>query len=118
MDGKLAILTCFMFLAGCTASAPHAASIEVLAGTPRSDYIIDPPNLKFEKGADVTLHIKNAGRMGHTFSVPALGLDTGMLMPGQERTLRFTADQAGTFEVHCTVPGHLDQGMHGTMSVA
>ena len=37
--------------------------------------------------------------------------------PGQTQTIRFTIDAPGTYRITCTVPGHADAGMTGTLVV-
>ncbi len=38
--------------------------------------------------------------------------------PGQTQRLRFVLDQPGTYEIRCTVEGHAEAGMTGTLTVA
>lgn len=45
------------------------------------------------------------------------GLQTRTIPPGENATLSFVADQAGTFEYWCNVTGHRDAGMEGTLTV-
>ena len=37
--------------------------------------------------------------------------------PGEVNTLTFVANEPGTYEYYCTVPGHKDSGMVGTLTV-
>ena len=36
---------------------------------------------------------------------------------GTQATLEFEPTEAGTYEYFCTVPGHREAGMHGTLTV-
>ena len=37
--------------------------------------------------------------------------------PGQTQTIRFTIDEPGTYAIECSVPGHAESGMVGTLVV-
>ena len=72
-----------------------------------------PTNLSVPRGTMVTLKIQNTGR--HTFTIDALRLNQS-LAPGMN-TVMFTANQSGTFEYYCAIPGHREGGMVGTLLV-
>lgn len=72
-----------------------------------------PDRLTLKQGEPVTLTFANTGF--HTFTVDELGLDE--LIEGSLATVEFTPTQAGTFEFYCTVPGHREGGMVGTLTV-
>ena len=99
----------------------HPATIEVTAGQP------------------VTLVLENADSVEHDFSVieipivmnvtaePMAGHDMSGLTNepqlhmavamGQTGSMQFTASKPGTYEFFCTVPGHKEAGMVGTLIV-
>jgi uncharacterized cupredoxin-like copper-binding protein len=52
--------------------------------------------------------------MGEGSEEPELHVAAG---PGQSATLDFTPSKPGTYEFWCTVPGHKEAGMRGTLVV-
>ena len=72
-----------------------------------------PTNLTVQAGRKVVLTIQNAG--AHTFTVAELGIDKN-LGPGTN-TIVFTPERAGTYKFYCSIPGHREQGMIGTLVV-
>ena len=69
--------------------------------------------------------ISNAGQVGvrlnnkdlfwHTFTIDALGVDLKVPVNGDE-AVTFTA-APGTYDFYCTIPGHAQMGMRGTLIV-
>jgi uncharacterized cupredoxin-like copper-binding protein len=64
----------------------------------------------------VTFRIKNAGHLNHDFKIN--GRKSRMLGPGQSTTLTVTFTHAGRYQYICTVPGHAQAGMKGTLRVS
>lgn len=81
-----------------------------------SEYKIEPAPVKLVQGKN-TLVIKNNGTMTHDFYVKDLNIKVEV-GAGQEKKQEVTAGKAGTFEVICTQPGHVDSGMKGTVEVS
>ncbi len=77
------------------------------------NYSFSPTTLVLQKGKRVILTIQNTG--AHSFSVDELGIRK-YLGPG-ENTVIFTPLEAGSFEYYCSLPGHRERGMFGTMIV-
>ncbi|HRC62890.1 MAG: cupredoxin domain-containing protein [Dehalococcoidia bacterium] len=95
--------------------------------------------LTASKGEHIRIELDNKGQVTHDFTVdgiPMQGLhmmggasggdhqhmaaDHAMhlaLDKGQSGSLEFTPTEAGTYEFYCTVAGHRDAGMHGTLTV-
>lgn len=63
----------------------------------------------------VRVDMMNADLFWHTFSIEALGVDLRVPLDGR-RSVSFTA-APGTYEYHCQIPGHLQAGMTGTLTV-
>lgn len=64
-----------------------------------------------DRGDVVVLHVK-AVDVPHGFKIDELNVDTGIIAPGETKTVRFVADKSGTFTFYCTIvcsPKHLDQ---------
>lgn len=90
-------------------TAPAGFEVTVTA----TEFAFEPANIEVPAGVPVTIVLVNSGVIEHDFSIDALGL-TIHADPGE--TVRETVNfAAGTYEVHCTVPGHHEAGMEGTL---
>ncbi len=70
------------------------------------------------KAGTVTFAVKNDGHAPHDFRIRGEGVEqrTAMLQSGD--TAQFTAELApGTYEYQCTIGGHEQLGMTGTLTV-
>lgn len=63
----------------------------------------------------VSLRLNNKDLFWHTFTIDSLGVDLKVPVNGDE-TVTFTA-APGTYEFYCTIPGHAQLGMRGTLVV-
>jgi nitrosocyanin len=75
-----------------------------------------PNEIRVKKGDRVKIVLKNTGGM-HDFVIDELGVRTKVIKGGEEDTVEFTADQAGTFEFYCSVMNHRAMGMVGKFIV-
>lgn len=98
-----------------TSAGPSANSkeIEIVA----NEYSFTPSSIAVQKGDNVSITLKNAGATAHTFFIDGYGITTGSALPGRSATLNFTADKTGTFDFYCSIDGHRDLGMRGTLEV-
>jgi uncharacterized cupredoxin-like copper-binding protein len=124
--------------AACAGSAPEAAPQTVTLQAVDLDFT--PETLEVKAGERVELVLQNDGVLEHDFSVMeiptegtveasgdsghAAGHDDGdepdlhvSALGGQSATLSFTPSQPGTYEFWCTVAGHKEGGMTGTLVV-
>ena len=76
-----------------------------------------PSVLAVSKGDRVSVTVINnipGEPPNHGFAIPAFGVETGVNR-GEKKTLEFTADKAGIFDIQCQLhPAHL----HGQLIVA
>lgn len=107
-------------------STVSGGSSEVAAGTAATpisvtlkDFSISPRELTAPAGRALTFEVSNDGPSSHTFAVIAGDgtQDTGEIQPNAHSTLQVPALQVGTYDVLCTVPGHPDLGMRGTLRI-
>jgi plastocyanin len=128
-------------------AAPAAAPPQVLAvGTERTAWFFNPAAVEATAGDPIALTFTNNASAGrHNLVLVAGGEDiaaavntagaelteagyipahsgiiahtSGLLKAGQSETLTFDAPVAGTYIFLCTVPGHFDTGMRGTLVV-
>jgi hypothetical protein len=66
----------------------------------------------------VTISMLNQSPIGHNVAIRGHGIDVQGPVVGQGGTSSVTADlEPGTYEFYCSVPGHADAGMRGTLIV-
>lgn len=82
-----------------------------------SEFAFTPSTLTVKKGEAVEITFKNNGKYPHNLTIADLNVKTKTIQPGQEDTLTFTPTKVGSFSFMCTVPGHADKGMTGTLTV-
>ena len=64
---------------------------------------------------DVTLTLVNSDPIGHDFTIDALGVKFS-IGANQTQTFTFTV-KPGIYEFYCSVPGHKQAGMAGSLTV-
>jgi nitrite reductase (NO-forming) len=88
-------------------------------------------DIRVKAGDTVTIHIKNNGKMPHSFGIVKdpndlssiaftnanIGSTTQFLLPNQEGSTTFIADKPGEYYYICLVAGHGDLGMKGKFIV-
>lgn len=95
-------------------SAAQGNTVEVtVEGSP---FKFGPNEIKAKKGDTVKITFKNTGGF-HDFTLPDFTVATKQLSEGQEETVEFVADKAGTFEYYCSVGNHRAMGMTGKLIV-
>lgn len=82
-----------------------------------TEFAFAPSTLTVKEGQPVQLTFKNNGTYPHNLTIAQLGVATKTIQPGQEDTVTFTPTKTGSFTFACTVPGHADRGMTGTLTV-
>jgi uncharacterized cupredoxin-like copper-binding protein len=96
-----------------TSSAMEAQKITVVG----TEFTFSPSTLTLKKGQPVELTFENSGKLPHNLTIPGLNVKTKTIQPGQQDMIQFTPDKTGQFAFMCTVPGHADKGMKGTLMV-
>jgi plastocyanin len=96
-------------------AAPVAGAREVIV-TAR-EFSFEPREVRVRAGETVNLVLENRGHMFHTLTVGELGLDL-RANGGDEIGGSFRAARTGSFTFVCTVSGHADAGMRGTILVS
>jgi len=92
------------------ASAQH---VEVRATNVR----FEPADITIQAGRFAVVRFTNDDAMFHDWEVHGLANVDAGARPGQTQKLRFLIDQPGSYEILCTVPGHAEAGMVGTLTV-
>lgn len=78
------------------------------------NFFFSTKTLNTRTGENVVLDIDAIGQ--HTFSIDELGVNVS-LSNGKTTRVEFTPSQEGTFTYYCAIPGHLEGGMLGVLTV-
>lgn len=111
-------------LAQAQAQAPAAASAPVEVKVVATDLKFTPPTLQAKVGQPVKIVLENKGMIEHDIAFPTIKADKdaatlkAVAKAGQTATLEFTPTAKGTYEYICTIPGHKEAGMKGTITVS
>lgn len=84
------------------------------------EFSFSPQNITVTRGATVELTFKNIGRVPHNYIVDELGLATKTISAGRTDVVTFVAPNtpsAISFSSYCSVPGHREAGMEGTIEI-
>ncbi|NIA25400.1 MAG: hypothetical protein GWP04_07495 [Gammaproteobacteria bacterium] len=81
-----------------------------------SEFRFDPPAITVRSGEAVNLTLVNEGALLHDLTIPALGVRV-VVGPGRLSTIGLTNLPGGEYEILCSVPGHAEAGMIGTLEV-
>jgi plastocyanin len=109
-------------LAGCGDDGPtEVDGLPVIDGAPEitveaDDFAFDPAALELTAGEPTNIVLVSVGG-GHNLGIA----DGDFLLPivdeGEQTRGALTIAEPGTYEMVCTVPGHREQGMVGTVVV-
>ncbi len=80
------------------------------------DIAFNPTEITIPAGTDVTITLTNSGAAVHNFNVDELGVQSGDVDPGGTTTVTINA-AAGEYQFYCSIPGHREAGMVGTLIV-
>lgn len=92
---------------------PSAPTIEIIA----DDLSFEPTSFAVNTGEPTNIVVTNLGRVFHDLTIPELEI-TIAVDPDETVEAGLKVDQTGEFEFLCTVPGHADAGMRGTLTVS
>lgn len=97
------------------------------------DYSVD--QLQATAGEALTINFSNTGALEHDFAIESEGFSNTsasggedlsgqdypiryLLQPGEEGSFTFTPSEAGEYDFFCSIPGHREAGMAGTLTVS
>lgn len=81
-------------------------------------YSFTPSTIIVSGGDKVRLTFKNTGNVSHDFAIQDLDVNTTLVVPGDTQAVEFTVPlKVRKYEFICTVPGHKEAGMVGTISI-
>ncbi|MEO5965095.1 MAG: heavy metal translocating P-type ATPase [Candidatus Limnocylindrales bacterium] len=76
-----------------------------------------PADVTVKAGQWTVLEFVNDDPVIHDWMVEAIPNLDLVVRPGQTARLRFVLDTPGTYEILCSIPGHAEAGMVGTLTV-
>lgn len=103
-------------LAACGGGGSAASSDRVEIQTATTEFAYAPKAWEIPSGKPIKIVLKNKGTVEHDFTIDALKLKV-TVAAGKDAEKSFAAIAPGTYEVHCTVAGHKEAGMTGTLTV-
>lgn len=81
-----------------------------------TEYEFSPSSLTAAAGS-VTVHLENQGAIEHDFTIEGMDEISVHADPGQSASYDYELD-AGTYTFYCSIPGHRETGMEGTLEVS
>lgn len=125
------------FSAGAPGNPKQPARVvKVIMKEDGKKMLFEPAQISVRKGEQIRFVLENDGTENHEFMLATVAENRkhGELMkkfpkmehddPNAKRLMPFTNGEllwkftkAGTFEYACLIPGHLEAGMHGTITV-
>lgn len=90
--------------------SPMALSVEA------RDLSFTPKQLEAPAGAEIPIGLHNAGRIVHNLTIDELHVQL-VVSPGQTGTADLVDVPPGTYTFYCSVSGHRQAGMEGTLTV-
>lgn len=97
---------------GGESSGAAATAVTFTAG----DLFFDPKEATIAANTDVQVTLNNGGALAHDWAVRDQNIGTSLLNPGGSETITVNLP-AGDYQFYCTVPGHAEAGMVGTLHV-
>ncbi len=129
--GKIPIIAILVLGAGWIAACGGPGTSEI--STAMTEFAFTPSSSSVSAGSEVTLTLTNDGTVdhnwvlmdaGYTVTTPFDDADRAKvfaetsLAAGDSATFTFTApSEAGTHQVVCSIPGHLEAGMEASLTV-
>ena len=116
----IALLLAAVLLAACGGRGQPGGTVPTPPGTTltveESEFKIVPQDLTARPGR-LTFQIKNVGTVEHNFVVEGTAVKVESIQPGETQTAMVDL-AAGTYRMVCTIPGHEEAGMVGTLEVS
>ena len=121
---RLAIVACALLALALAASCENSQDIGETGLQPDGSYIIvgtefafEPATLEIPVNQETVIVFRNLGTVDHDLVIEEVDIATGTMRIGAEMTVRFTPTETGEFALICSIPGHPEAGMTGTISV-
>jgi uncharacterized cupredoxin-like copper-binding protein len=119
-----ALIVTALAVGGCGGAKKAASSSTGAGGGARLSLQADPSQLKFDttalsaKAGKVTIVMKNPSQLQHDVAIEGNGVNARGKVVGHGGTSTASASlKAGTYTFFCSVDGHRQAGMEGTLTV-
>ena len=86
----------------------------IIVGT---EFAFEPETIQIPVNEEAVIEFRNLGTVDHDLVIEEFDVATGSMRIGSKKTVRFTPTVLGEFELICSIPGHPDAGMTGTVIV-
>ena len=83
-----------------------------------NEYSFEPERITVRRESMVTLILVNDGSLQHSFDVPQLDISSGVVEPGETKTIEFQVGHRGRYKMISSVPGDEEAGMVGQFIVS
>jgi uncharacterized cupredoxin-like copper-binding protein len=94
--------------------AAHTAAPEVHLTV--KEWSFEPAQVQLPVDQPVTLVLDNKGQLDHDVSIPSLGVQL-KANAGKSVSQTVSASKSGTYDFLCSIPGHKEAGMQGSVVV-
>jgi len=91
---------------------PPLATFDVEA----RDLWFSPAELTVSSSGSATIRLENAGRVVHNLTVDELGIEIVVTRGGRSEVI-LTDAKPGTYAFYCSISGHREAGMEGTLVI-
>lgn len=81
------------------------------------EFSFTPSEISFKSGEMVKISFRNEGESMHNLVIEELGVESDLIGPGEVDYFEFTPDKNGTFEMICSIAGHKEAGMQGSLTI-
>ena len=100
---------------GNDSSATDSAGASAPVAVALSEFAISPSDVTVPLGG--SLAVTNNGTVEHNVTITDTSVKTANLAAGATETLDVSSLEPGQYEIFCSIPGHKDSGMTGTLTV-
>lgn len=109
----LYMMSIVLLISGCSFSVAQSMESEnKITEVILKEYTIAPGEIRLTgTQTPVKLTVKNKGMSTHNFVIEELGVDSGIIRPGESVTLNVEVKDDATLQAKCTLPGHAEAGM-------
>ena len=110
-------------LAACGGASDGGTNANVPTGVNETitliatDFAYQPAQIKMPVLGQLTIKLENKGLVDHDFVIEGVNGPKLLVKPKQTGEATFTITKAGKFNIGCTVQGHKEAGMKGTLVV-